>query len=149
MNSQSFPRFTNFDFTKPRRMSYYPHNQPHMHAGEVDADGEPSFDIPRSSVQTRSDSRKSTTSQNGANDMDPSAYVHHDAADVRNSADPGSPRQQEYGVAISTPSTPPAGVPIPQMPAPPDAVYMRGPSIGNDPAAVQPLPRLSSGSKRS
>ena len=145
-------RFTNFDFTKPRRMSYYPHNQPHMHAGEVDEDGEPSFDMPRSSSQTHPGSTQFTNSQNGAVGVDSALYVPR-ASGAAERETLGSPQQQEYGVAISTPNTPPGDMPrpmpIPALPTAPDSVYVRSNSLGSDPAAVQPLPRLSSGSRRS
>ena len=48
-------RFTVFDFTKPKRMSYYPHNQPIMTTAPK-GDGEPSLDMPRDSTVSNSNS---------------------------------------------------------------------------------------------
>ncbi|THH10884.1 hypothetical protein EW145_g1037 [Phellinidium pouzarii] len=50
-------QFTNFDFTKPKRMSYYPHNQPIVVPGlQGDGEGDPSLDMPRSSSHSNSQS---------------------------------------------------------------------------------------------
>ena len=49
-------RFTNFDYTRPKRMSYYPHNQPLMVALTHEADGGVSIDMPRRSSQSQSQS---------------------------------------------------------------------------------------------
>ncbi|EJD07014.1 kinase-like protein [Fomitiporia mediterranea MF3/22] len=45
-------QFTNFDYTKPRRMSYYPHNQPIM-VPVPHGDGEPSLEITRTSSHSQ------------------------------------------------------------------------------------------------
>ncbi|KAL5526355.1 hypothetical protein ACEPAF_8078 [Sanghuangporus sanghuang] len=45
-------QFTNFDYTKPKRMSYYPHNQPIM-VPTPHGDGEPSLEISRTSSQSQ------------------------------------------------------------------------------------------------
>ena len=45
-------RFTNFDYTKPKRMSYYPHNQPIM-VPTPHGDGEPSLEITRTSSHSQ------------------------------------------------------------------------------------------------
>ena len=61
-----FDRFTTFDFTRPKRMSYYPHNQPLMNAhGGEEVEGEPSFDMPRSSSHTMHTAGSFTHSQSG------------------------------------------------------------------------------------
>lgn len=133
-------------------MSYYPHNQPHMHAGEVDGDGEPSFDMPRSSSQTHGGSTQFTHSQNDAIGVDSATYMSRPSGAIEQDT-PGSPGSQEFGVAFSTPSTHPSdmvrAMPMPAMPSAPDSAYVRSASIGSEPTAVHPLPRLSSGSKRS
>ena len=131
-------------------MSYYPHNQPLMNAhGGEEAEGEPSFDMPRSSSHTMHTSASFTHSQSGmvdASGAPPSIRAHSppmlhgdmrahsmDAQTVGSRSVSPIPDNQQIGLAIP-------------MPAPPDRAFVQARASG-DAGAVQPLPRLSSGSR--
>ncbi|KAH8112742.1 kinase-like protein [Phellopilus nigrolimitatus] len=96
-------QFTNFDSTRPKRMSYYPHNQPIMAVPpQGDLDGcEPSLDMARSSSQTNNSQSQS----------------HSNTLVVGEGSHAGSPPQSPTTVVA--------------MPTPPDRVVMRVP-LGGD-----------------
>ena len=117
MNSPSF-RFTNFDFTKPRRMSYYPNNQAlSLNYGKdiTTEDREPSLDQPRSSTQSHtvtlvpegngvvdragSPSSAKPTQQHFAMANMP---ARPESAHTRRSLRSGSPEHETIGLAVSS-----------------------------------------------
>ncbi|KAI5119649.1 hypothetical protein M0805_009010 [Coniferiporia weirii] len=60
-------QFTNFDFTKPKRMSYYPHNQPIVVPRMGGAEGSASLDVRNSShVETQSHTNTEITMGGGS-----------------------------------------------------------------------------------
>ena len=142
-----FDRFTNFDFTKPKRMSYYPHNQPITVAiPNASRDADDSLDIPRSSSQSMPNGRSVMQSREHSpskEHSDDTMTVAGDGYDGSRAASPDVNKNMlQVGQAVEyMPSAAYA-----EMPSLPDRAFTRQPvnaDGGVRYAAVQNLPRLN------